>query len=42
MGQPTEVSAKANVKFAKIDNRVFDPEPAPDLDQLSEIAATGF
>ena len=40
MGQPTEVSAKANVKFAKIDNRVFDPEPAPD--QLSEIAATGF
>ncbi|WP_237043650.1 HNH endonuclease [Photobacterium kishitanii] len=36
MGQPTEVSAKASVKFAKIDNSVFDPEPNPELDSKTE------
>ena len=36
MGQPTEVSAKSNVKFAKIDNSVFDPEPDPELDSKTE------
>ena len=36
MGQPTEVSAKANVKFAKIDNSVFDPEPDLELDSKTE------
>ena len=36
MGQPTEVSAKSNVKFAKIDNSVFDPEPDSELDSKTE------
>ena len=36
MGQPTEVSAKPNVKFAKIDNSVFDPEPDSELDSKTE------
>lgn len=36
MGQPTEVSAKASVKFAKIDNNVLDPEPDSELDSKTE------
>ncbi|OBU28940.1 HNH endonuclease [Photobacterium kishitanii] len=36
MGQPTEVSAKSKVKFAKIDNSVFDSEPDPELDSKTE------
>ncbi|WP_305846479.1 S-type pyocin domain-containing protein [Photobacterium kishitanii] len=36
MGQPTEVSAKSSVKFAKIDNNVLDPEPDSELDSKTE------